>query len=371
MSIFYFVMGLVLFVGLVVLHEFGHFVMARKNGVDVEEFGIGFPPRLWKKKMPSGFLLTLNALPLGGFVRMKGENDSASADGSFGAAPLGAKIKILLAGVAANLVIAIVLFTVLAAVGMPKMLDNQFSVASDTKVVREVTNKGMVLIETVFPNSPAELAGLRPNDQLLSINGTDINRPDKVSQTTAGLAGSEVSVKVKRNDQIIDAKLKLNTSNTGQGLMGIATVSGERGFQLRRSTWSAPIVAVGLTKQISILTYKGVGSALLNLVVGNPTAASQSVSGPIGIFSLLQEGSSLGLQFVLMIVAIISLTLALINALPIPALDGGRLFVMLAFRLAKKPLTKKRENLIHGTGFIALMILFVLITIVDVRRLGG
>ena len=116
------------------------------------------------------------------------------------------------------------------------------------------------------------------------------------------------------------------------------------------------------------MTLKGLGTALSSLFRGDTAKASSQVAGPVGIFVLLSDGSSLGYQFVLMIIAIISLTLAIMNALPIPALDGGRLFVTLLFRAIRKPLKENTENLIHGTGFAALMLLFVLITVVDVKR---
>src|SRR5690349_6712574 len=135
MAVLLLILGLILFVGLVVLHEFGHFLAARRNGVVVEEFGIGFPPRAWKRQTNKGFIFSLNWLPIGGFVKLKGENDAASEPGSFGAARFSTKTKIMLAGVAMNLVAAFVIFTVLAFVGMPQLLENQFSVKRDTKVI--------------------------------------------------------------------------------------------------------------------------------------------------------------------------------------------------------------------------------------------
>src|SRR6185369_2836902 len=120
MSVFLLIIGILLFVGLVVFHEFGHFLAARRNGVEVEEFGIGFPPRAWKRTTKKGFVFSLNWLPIGGFVKLKGENDAATEKGSFGAARFRDKAKIMLAGVAMNLAAAFVIFTVLAVVGMPQ-----------------------------------------------------------------------------------------------------------------------------------------------------------------------------------------------------------------------------------------------------------
>lgn len=139
-------------------------------------------------------------------------------------------------------------------------------------------------------------------------------------------------------------------------------------FTLQRSTWSAPIVGIGVAKQFTELTLKGLGSVVAGLFQGDTQKASSQVSGPVGVFVLIKDGSKLGIQFVLMIIAVISLTLAIMNALPIPALDGGRLFVTYLYRIMRKPLTAKAEDMIHGIGFAVLMLLFVLITVVDVKR---
>src|SRR5690606_28379603 len=128
----------------------------------------------------------------------------------------------------------------------------------------------------------------------------------------------------------------------------------------RRSTWSAPLVAVGTAGQFTWLTLNGIGIAIGDVFRGDSGKAAAQVAGPVGIFVLLKDGSYLGVEFILMIIAVISLTLAIMNALPIPALDGGKLFVTLLFRALKKPLSPRTEDLIHGTGFVLLMALFVL-----------
>lgn len=375
MSVILLIVGLLLFVGLVVVHEFGHFIMARRGGVEVEEFGIGFPPRAWKKrvKSPKGdFDFTLNWLPLGGFVKLKGENDEDKRPGSFGAAPLSTKVKIMLAGVVMNLLTAFVLLTLLAAVGMPKLLDDQFTVTGDTKVLRQD-----VLVGLVEENSPAARAGLQARDQLVQIRQNGEVTPVSSAQTfpdiTKKYEGQEVQLTFRRgneqkevpvtfrSEQEVEASKK---TDNPKGYLGIVPTE----YVIQRSTWSAPIVAAGFIKQATELTFKGLATALSGLFQGDGAKASAQVAGPVGIFVVLKDGSLLGYQFVLMIIAIISLTLAIMNALPIPALDGGRLFVTLLFRAARKPLHKHTEELIHGAGFAALMLLFVLITIVDVRR---
>lgn len=365
------IFGIIMFIGLVVVHEFGHFIMARRNGVEVEEFGIGFPPRFWKKRIHSkkgDFDFTLNALPLGGFVKLKGENDADTEKGSFGAASLPAKIKIMVAGVAMNLLAAFVLLTFVALAGIPKLIENQFTVASDTKVVKQ-----QLLVAYIEPGSPAEKSGLQVRDQLLSVQGEAISTAEDFPNITQELAGQAISITYLRNGKEGTATPQLRTIEEVEASRETEDPKGHLGvgpseYIVQRSTWSAPIVAGGLIKQFTVETFKGLGGAIANLFRGEGGKASEQVAGPVGIFVILKDGSMLGYQFVLLIIAIISLTLAIMNVLPIPALDGGRLFVTLLFRGIRKPLTKKTEDLIHGTGFAALMLLFIVITVVDVRR---
>lgn len=371
MTVFLLVLSLILFIGLVVVHEWGHFVAARRGGVEVEEFGIGFPPKIWAKKIrskKSKFIFSINLLPLGGFVRLKGENAEDKRPGSFGSAPLPTKVKIMLAGVAMNALVAFIMFTILAATGMPKIIDDQFVVANDTKTIQEVQNSDIVLVNSVGERTPASEAGIKANDRILAIDGVGITSIEQVADLTEGNAGQTVPILLDRNGEHVEVQATLNKENSGQGYLGIASQSGATGIEVTRSTWSSPIVALGLMKQISQLTFQGLGTAVSNLVKGNTEKASEQVAGPVGIFYILREGAALGLGFILFIIAIISLTLALLNALPIPALDGGRLFVTLLFEALKKPLTRRMEEAIHGTGFFVLILLIILITIVDVNR---
>ncbi len=373
MPLFLLIMGLLLFVGLVVVHEFGHFIAARRNDIEVEEFGIGFPPRAKVMARKKGTTYTLNWLPLGGFVKLKGEHDADTQKGSFGAASLGAKVKVMVAGVGMNLLVAFILFTALALIGAPRILDNQFTVASDTKVIKQD-----VLIGYVEPDSPAHTAGLQQRDQLMSIGLPGqtpimITSQDQLPSVTKQFAGQTVAVTVKSGNQTVVKTVTLRDqqqvadsqkTNEPKGYLGISPTE----YVLQRSTWSAPIVAAGLIKQMTIATLKGLGTAVASLVQGHGSQASAQVSGPVGIFVLLKDGSVLGFQFILLIIAVISLTLAIMNILPIPALDGGRLFLILFYRAIRRPLTPQREEMVNGIGFVLLMALFVLITIVDVKR---
>lgn len=380
------IIGLLLFVGLVVVHEWGHFIMARRGGVDIEEFGIGFPPRLFGHKTKGGWLFSINLLPVGGFVRLKGEHDADTTKGSFGAASLSTKTKIMAAGVVMNLVTALIMLTALAWIGMPKLVDHQFTVASDTHVVRND-----VLVGDIEKKSPAAQAGLEAGDKLVAMSSgkttKKITSASDLPDITKQFAGKTVTISYVRKG---DAHQATATLRSAKEVAASEKTSNPKGYlgvyqtelTLQRSTWSAPVVAVGLAGQFTQLTFEGLGKAVAGLgsmiagaVTGNSHArqagqqeASSQVSGPVGIFFVLKEGGHLGYQFMLLIIAIISLTLAIMNILPIPALDGGRLWITLFMHAIKRPLTQEREELINGIGFLVLISLVVLVTIVDVKR---
>jgi regulator of sigma E protease len=366
------ILGLILFIGLVVVHEWGHFIAAKRNGVDVEEFGIFFPPKIWSRKTKGGWDFSINALPIGGFVRLKGEKDADTEQGTYGAASTSTKVKILLAGVGMNLLIAFLLFMGLAWVGMPQLVDNQFTVASDTKVL-----KHEVLVGVVTDGSPADKAGLQVRDQLLSIGSEgktrQIQSASQLPEVTRQFAGKKVAVRYIRDGQTRTASAQLlskseveasRKTSSPKGYLGI----GPSEYRMTRSTWSAPVVSAGLIKQFTELTFKGLGTAVSSLVRGDTQKAQENVSGPVGIFAVLQRGSILGIEFIIMIIALISLSLAIFNVLPIPALDGGKLYVTLIARAFNKNVSESVENWVYGAGFAILMVLMVLITVVDIKR---
>jgi regulator of sigma E protease len=387
------ILGYLLFVGLILIHEWGHYIAAKRSGVKVEEFGLGFPPRAYGKKRKDGMILSINWLPLGGFVKLKGEHDMDKGKGSYGSASLKNKTKIMLAGITMNFLVAILMFTILAWIGMPKVIDNQFTVKSDKKVINQ-----QMAVGYIDPDSPAAKAGIQSRDIITSIrpsscaagnqscvyaikDGTDLR------SATKGLAGQSVNINVQRSGENLALSTTLRaedeveaSKNTSQpkGYIGLVPVELEQ----YRSTWSAPVVAVGFTAQLTKLTLKGIatafaglGKAIAGLVTVNKearvkgqTQATEQTGGIVAIVRIIWDSGSLGFAFMLMIIAILSLSLAIINLLPIPALDGGRLAVTYIFKFLKRPLTPALEERIHGTGMAVLLTLFVLITIVDVKR---
>lgn len=389
------ILGLILFLGLVVIHEFGHFLMARRNGVVVEEFGIGFPPRLVKRRLRGGWLFTVNLLPLGGFVKLKGEHDSDTASGTFGASSLSAKAKILTAGVVMNFIVAYLLLVLLALVGMPQIIDGQFVVKRDAVYIQY--QQIYVTAGKIEANSPAAKAGIKSGDVIIKIG--QLPRPliiksvDVLPKLTQQYAGQSIVIEykdVKTNkviDKIVDLRSREDVEAARKkgkslGYLGVSVYQSQSGLDVIKSTWSAPIVAAGLIKQFTIITFVGLGKALSGVAsiiagaltgniharVAGQNEASSQVAGPVGIFFVFKYGSALGLRFILLVVALLSLTLSIMNILPLPALDGGRLWLMLFTRLIKRPLSPLREEAINATGFIFLIGLAILITIVDVRR---
>lgn len=378
------IIGIIVLTILVVAHELGHALVAKRYGVVVEEFGVGFPPRAWAKKVKKSFLgenveFSINWLPLGGFVRMKGENDAADKPGDYGTATFWQKTRILLAGVAVNWLLAAVILSVLAAIGMPRVLDNQFYIPSD---IQRITQP--VELVSIIDGLPAAEAGLKSGDQIMRFAGATVGSPTELTQLAKQNSGKTIEVIYSRKNVEATTKVSLRDNNSdGKGYLGVSPAQQEK----LRSTWSAPIVGIGTTAQMSWVTLQGLGNVLWNGASGlvmklNPQQGVQtqanerlasvgnSVAGPVGIFGVIfPAAEKAGALHVMMLAAIISLTLAVMNILPIPALDGGRWFVTALFKVMKKPLTKELEERIHGTGFMILIGLVILITIADIGKL--
>jgi regulator of sigma E protease len=378
------IIGVIVLTILVVAHELGHALVAKRHGVQVEEFGVGFPPRAWGKKLKKSILgkdvlYSINWLPLGGFVKLQGEHDAANKPGDYGAATFWQKTQILLAGVMANWIVAAILLTILALVGMPRVLDNQFYVSSDIQRLDQP-----VELVSVADNLPAAKAGLKVGDQILRFAGSSVSDPQTLSNLAKQYQGKTVEVIYSRQSVERTTKVTLRDNNPdGKGYLGVGPSQQER----LKSTWSAPIVGVGTTLQMSWVTLQGLGSVLWNGVSGlvmklvpqqsiqvqaNERLASvgDSVAGPVGIFGVLfPAAEKAGPLHVILLAAIISLTLAVMNILPIPALDGGRWFVTVLFRAMKKPLSEVLEERIHSIGFTVLMVLVILVTVADIGKL--
>ena len=419
------VVGLVVLMILVTLHEFGHFLAARRRGVNVLEFGIGFPPRAiawikdaktgkwrrfkkseWKKDKATkvvyseakkgyaegkelaqkGMIFSFNWLPIGGFCQMDGESAEDSRKGTFGNASFWSKTKILFAGVTANWLVAILIFTVLAWTGMPEFIEGQFSIPSDTRIESEP-----VEIVMVAEGSPAEQAGFEIGDRILAVDGNNFLHASEITDYNETKVGEEVVYKISRKGEPgcnCDADFETVVKLNGEGseyLLGVQMAT-TQSFSF--ATWSAPIVGVGLTAQLTGETFKGVGVMLWNLVSGaarlfSPDAevredgqeaissVGDSVSGPVGIIGVLFPAfTSAGPTNLAFLAALISVSLACMNVLPIPALDGGRWLLIAIYKLRRKKLTKEIEEKIVSRAFMVLLALIFIVTVLDIIRIA-
>jgi regulator of sigma E protease len=371
------ILGIIVLIVLVVVHELGHAITAFRNGVVVEEFGIGFPPKALSKKLKNGTTISLNWLPLGGFVKLQGEYDEASKKGDYGAATYYKKTKILLAGVVMNWLLAVVLLTILALIGLPKALPDQITIPSDTIIINQP-----IEITSLIKGYPAEKAGFQVRDKIIKFAGKNISTSSHLTELAKQHKGQKVDVLYSRNGLEHTKQVTLK-DKVKSGFFG--AVLGQ--MVLVKATWSAPFVGVATTTQFSWVTLCGVGNMVGNLVNSlvlqfNPNAnvreqasqrlktVSDDVAGPIGILgTIFPAAEQSGPTQLIFLTAIISLTLAVMNILPIPALDGGRWLTMTLYKLMKKKLTKQREETIQTIGFSVLLVLIILVTIIDVTRL--
>lgn len=355
-----------LFAALVLMHEAGHFIMARRNGVEAEEFGLGFPPRLWGRKI-GRTLYSINLLPLGGFVRLKGEDGTDLGAGTFGAATIWRKTKILLAGVVVNFVTAFVIMFVLCLTGLPGLGSFEPKFLSPSYAMPK-----QLFVSSVGAGSPAALAGLHRGDYLLSVDGSALTSESQLRDYTKLNAGKVVHIDARQGDQRHSHEITLRGPGAKDGYLGVST---QPIYRLKYNFLEAVVAAGYITAVLFGATIAGVVGLILHLpqlVVGLfghavPAAADQA-SGPLGIFVILQSISSLGWAYVWLFVANISVALAAFNVMPIPALDGGRLAVILVSRLTGRKFNPRSEAIYHTIGFAGLIGLMLLITVYDFRK---
>jgi regulator of sigma E protease len=348
---------IILFSLLVFVHELGHFVAARRNGVEVEEFGFGFPPRLVGVKRGKT-IYSINWLPFGGFVRLKGEDGEASGEHTFAAANLWVKTKILLAGVGMNLLAAYVILLGLCLFGLPPIIEHQFRIGNPTYSVAP-----RVVVLGVGKASPAEKAGFGLGDGILSGNGQVFKSEDELVAFTHTHAGQTVEFVVEHSGKSSTKQVTLRETGASGGQLGIAPLMN---YRERYGLW-APVEAAGLTGQLAWGTVTSFGSFIAGLFTTGKV--SDSVAGPVGIVGILAQLVYFGYALVAVMIAQISVSLAVMNTLPIPALDGGRLAIAYIRRLSGGRITADQERWVHFGGFVILIGLMILVTVVDIRRL--
>lgn len=364
MSIFVFIAILVV---LILAHEFGHFIVAKRAGVRVDEFGIGFPPRLYGRKVGETEY-TVNAIPFGGFVKIFGEDPaSVPADAALAARSLTAKPRlvqaaVIAAGVAFNIILAWLLLSLGFGIGMPTSAE---SIPAGARFKNpELTITG------VLPDSPAAQAGLKPGDRIHSLSAGEerVENPsaEEVQRFVASHTENLVTVSFRRGDEVGDIAI-----TPAQGVVadrpavGIALdFIGTATLPPHRALWEGAQATADLTA----LTAGGIAQFFKTLFMG--AASFNEVLGPVGIVKTGIVGSAIefGFVHVLMLTAIISINLAIINLIPFPALDGGRLLFLMIEGIKRSPINPKIATAVNGAGFVLLLVLMVLITYHDIIR---
>jgi len=341
---------------LIFVHELGHFFSARRLGVRVEEFGFGFPPKVlsWTKK---GVRYSLNLLPFGGFVKIFGEHGEGDDDkASFSSRPVWQRFVILSAGVLMNVLLAWLFFSFGSAVGVPQITDDK-------------NDKIPVSVISVLPDSPAEKAGFRFGDKILELRGDETSlRPESekdVRDFVDAYRGEEITLVVQKGDKVreIRATPRVNFPE-GEGPLGIAMAR----IMVKRAPWYlAPVEGLMVLGRSVYATVYSLLLIVKELFVSGKTTAA--VAGPIGIFLFAEDTRSLGLSFFLQFVGVLSVNLAILNFLPIPALDGGRALFLVLEKIRGKRIDPKIENFAHTIGFAFLVVIMVVVTYRDIVRI--
>lgn len=352
---------LIIIAALVFVHELGHFLFAKKSGIRVDEFAIGFPPKIysWTRGETK---YSINLIPFGGYVKIFGENpDEESLSGpdserSFVRKPRHIQALVLVAGILFNVLFAWLLFTLSFSLGVTTS-----SSGPNAKTV--ITN--------VVKNSPAETAGLKTGDQIVSFikqgdkNIGDVHLPDDVKNFIGASEGEEITLVYKRGEENYSKNLKADKS--------ISEDSYTIGIQMAEvETLKLPIFkAIARGAQTTALVFKETAVGIWNFLgqVFTSKANFSDVAGPVGIVGLVGEAREFGLGYLLSFTALISINLAVINLIPFPALDGGRLLFVGIEAIRRKPISPKFANTLNIIGFALLMLFMITVTISDVGKL--
>ncbi|AOT68242.1 RIP metalloprotease RseP [Geosporobacter ferrireducens] len=318
---------------LVIFHELGHFAVAKFVGIKVHEFAIGMGPRLLKvKKRETEY--SLRILPIGGYVKMEGEDEASSDAGSFNNKPIWARMAVLIAGPFMNFVLAILLFSMIF-----------YSLGFPTTIIDRVT-----------PGFPAEQVGLRSGDQIIAINEDAITNWDQIVRRINGSREEEINITLLREGaekkfQVIP----IINKETNQAIIGI-TPTAEKSL--------AKSITTSVDRMFFIMG--GMMEFLGNLFGGK--ASTEDVVGPVGIIHLVGEAAKTSIYNVMSLAALISINLGIVNLIPIPALDGGRLLFLLFEGISGRPIDPEKEGFIHLIGFVLLMVLMLFIAYKDIIR---
>jgi len=334
---------------LILVHEFGHFIAAKRSDVKVEEFGIGFPPKLASIKKGET-VYSLNLVPLGGFVKLLGEEDPTEPR-SFASKSIGIRALILAAGPLMNLVLPIILFSTVFMIPHNVLMEQ-------------------VQVQQVAPSSPAAEARIEQGDIILAINGHKINNRGDLAYYVQLSLGSETTLilnKATNGEQEVTLVPRWRPPES-EGALGIEVVGAGGSQQVIRQSYS-PWTASMLGTQRCLETLILFRNTIRSWIIG---ATTLQVAGPVGIYQMTAEVARAGLLALIVFTAFISLNLGIINLLPLPALDGGRI-VFLLVELARrgKRVSPRVEHLVNAVGFALLILLMCIITYFDIARIIG
>lgn len=344
---------------LVLVHELGHFISAIKLGVEVEEFGIGFPPKLFSVKR-KGVIYSLNLIPLGGFVKITGESGDDSDDpNSFANQAAWKKIIILSAGVFMNFIFAIIFLSAAFYFGIPQAIDN--SIPAD-----KVDYKNIMIVE-VLKDSPADQAGITVGDEVVLLNDKIFDSSDGIYDELGNNQGAPISLTINRGNEKLSFNLESRVMTEGDpAIIGVGLVdTGVIHYGFFASIWQ------GIST--TILMIWRVIEALFNLFAQLFTEGklAPEIGGPVAVVVIAGQMANLGLIYILQFAAILSINLGVINFFPFPALDGGRVMFVIAELITRKKLSEKVETIIHNSGFILILVLLAALTFRDFSRYGG
>ena len=369
-------MTIVLFIAilviLVLVHELGHFLVAKRSGIRVDEFGLGYPPRIWGKKIRET-TYSINALPFGGFVKIFGEDleeeakTGPEAQKSFALQSKWIQVAVLAAGIFFNLIFAWLIISSGYIVGVP---------ASIESTLGKVTNPHLEIVE-VLPKSPAANAGIKLGDLITSLsinaaasNGSNLNTltdpsPEKVSTFVAAHQNDDIKITFVRNGITKESVLKPAPGLVeGQKVIGISMdMVGTLKLSFFKALWVGSQSTWGMIGAIIF----GLATLFGNLFQGHGDFSQ--VAGPVGIAHLVGDARSLGWSYVLSFTAFISINLAVVNLIPFPALDGGRILFVIIEALRRKPISGKVAGTVNFIGFAILIALMLVVTFHDVLKL--
>ena len=354
---------------LVMLHELGHFLMAKRAGIGVEEFGFGLPPRLWGKKIGET-IYSINWLPFGGFVRLVGEDPTdpkKNAKNSYYVQPLSDRILVVVAGVFMNFVLAVVIFYFVLVflgfkVSLPLLVDHNFKFVNQSR---------QVLVADVGPDSAAAKGGISAGDSIISAGGQKVASIEDLQKIIRGSENRQVELVIENpvNNKIRNVSVtpvynqEISAPAIGVGLGELVVL-----------TYDTPMQKVfsGFSHSYNTVVYSGrIFGELISYAVREKdiTPVKEGVSGPVGIAEITGQAVSLGPLSVLQLMGLLSLNLAVINVLPIPALDGGRFFFLIIEAITRRRIYPHVEKWAHQIGFAILLALILLVTFNDIAKL--